>query len=555
MLKNLHIVNFAIIEDTWIELDAGATIFTGETGSGKSILMDALAILLGKRASVDLIRHGEDFFRIEGIFTKSPDIEPLLAEMGIDEDEDEVVIARKMQRSGRGICTINGTLCTVKQLESLGSRLVKLHEQNDNAELLSPDFCRYMIDRSSEQTRQALSEYTKIYEEWKRLSDILTGLQARKQEHERRLDILQWEIDQIEKASIQSVSEDEEIQKKLNVAENREKIYAGLNHSLELLSGDMGTQNTLAEAVRAVSGISRYDPDFEEIGSSLQNSLYAVEDAISSLENYAGNTEFSADELSKLQERDEVLSQLKSKYGSTLEDVLAYLGRARTEWEELHEQVYDEANIRERFQGIAEKILHSAVRLNEIRKSAGDRLCKLITESLHEMEMEHAVLEFRLEAAEKPVSAGAASMEFYFSANPGEPLRPMRQVASGGEISRISLAIEDILSHCFSCQTLVFDEIDTGISGGAALRVARKIRHLSKTVQVLCITHMPQTASIADAHYSIRKSVKDGHTSTQTVLLSQEDHIQDIAWMISGNRPPNESAVQSARDLQQAVKV
>lgn len=554
MLQSLHIVNFAIIEDTWIDLNRGATIFTGETGSGKSILMDALAILLGRRASTDLIRNGEAGFRVEGVFTADSEALSILEDMGLDGDEEEIVIVRKMGRNGRGICTINGTLCTVRQLEKLGKYLVKLHEQNDNAELLSPEFCRYMVDHSDPTVTEALADYTKAYGEWKNILDKLDDFKERKQERERRLDILQWEIDQIEQAGIENADEDEEISTRLNVAENHEKIYVELNQALTLLSMENGVQENLGEVLRRIGSIVRYDPSLSTIESSLQSSLYAVEDAISELENYSENTEFSQEELSALQDRDEVLSQLKAKYGPELKDVLVYLQQAKDEYDRLHEIVYDNDHLKKKFQSLTGEVERLGKRLNVLRKEKGQALCKAITKSLHDMEMEHAVLALHIEEGTNPTSYGAESVEFYFSANPGEPLKPMRQVASGGEISRISLSIEDIMAHYFSCQTLVFDEIDTGISGSAALRVARKIRHLAESVQVLCITHMPQTASIADAHYSIRKTVKDGHTSTRAVLLSQEDHILDIAWMISGNRPPNESAIQSARDLQEAVR-
>lgn len=554
MLQSLHIVNFAIIEDTWIDLNRGATIFTGETGAGKSILMDALAILLGKRASADLVRNGEKGFRIEGVFTKTKDIVPFLEEMGLSDEEDEIIVVRKMNRSGRGICTVNGTLCTVKQLERLGKKLVKLHEQNDNAELLSSDFCRYMVDHSDPQVAAALDAYTKVYSEWKTVKDKLDDFKDRKQERERRLDILQWEINQIERAAITDPDEDEDVENKLKVAENHERIYMDLNQALTLLSGEQGTQETLGEAVRRLENIIRFDKSMEPMVGSLQNALYAVDDAISELENYADSTDFSPEELSALQDRDETLSQLKSKYGPELKDVLSYLEKSKAEYDALHEIVYDNDHLKQQFAALTDTLGQAGNTLNRLRREKGQDLCKAIMDSLRDMEMEHARLELRIEDSGKPTSYGADSVDFYFSANPGEPMRPMRQVASGGEISRISLSIEDIMAHYFSCQTLVFDEIDTGISGGAALRVARKIRHLAEKVQVLCITHMPQTASIADAHYSIRKTVKDGHTSTKAVLLSEEDHILDIAWMISGNRPPNESAIQSARDLQTAVK-
>ncbi len=554
MLQSLHIMNFAIIEDTWIELGPGANMFTGETGSGKSILMDALAILLGRRASVELIRNGKDFFRVEGVFSLEPALLPVLEEMGVDTEEGSIIISRKMSRNGRGICTVNGALCTVKQLEKLGNQLVRLHEQNDNTELLSADFCRYLVDHSDEAMQSAWEQYARLFTQWKQLRDRLSEYHQKKQEHERRLDILQWEIDQIDRAQIQDTKEDEVVRNRLNILENHEKIYLELNKALELLSGEEGVQSGLAEAAGRIDGLGKYDSGFSSLGESLHTALYTVEDAVSDLENYLDSSEFSEEELAALQERDNILTQLKNKYGPTLEDVRNYLEKARAEYEMLHDLVYDNAQMKKDFDILTQKVLAQGHLLNTMRRKKGGALCEAITQALRDMNMDHAVLELHLEELEKPSASGAAVMDFYFSANPGEPLRSMRQTASGGEISRIALAMEDIMAHLFSCQTLVFDEIDTGISGGAALRVAKKICHLARSVQVLCITHMPQTASAADRHYSIRKMVVEGHTETKAVLLSGEEHIQDIAWMISGNRPPNESAIQSAWELQQAVR-
>ncbi len=554
MLQRLHIVNFAIIEDTVIELSDGATVFTGETGSGKSILMDALAILLGRRASVDMIRTGKDFFRVEGVFTVDETISALLEEMGLEAEDGEIIVTRKMNTAGRGMCLVNGAACTVKQLERLGSALVKLHEQNDNAELLSSDFCRFLIDHSDETIKETAAAYGALYARFRKLKEQIEELGRGKQENERRLDILQWEIEQIEGADISDLEEDAALAERLSVMENHERIYTGLRAALEALTGDAGAQSGLAEASSEVAGIAEYDKALASVSESLQSALYTVEDAISELESYASHEDFSEEELAKLQDRDELLSQLKIKYGPTLSDVQKYLETARREYDDLHALVYDSEALREELQNLTAEVQKKAGELNALRREKGSTLCRKIEESLRDMSMEHAVLELRVTDSETPTAAGAANVDFYFSANPGEPARPMRQVASGGEISRISLAIEDIFSDLFACRTLVFDEIDTGISGGAALRVAKKIASLAKRVQLLCITHMPQTAAMADTHYAIRKTVEGERTISTAVRLSEEESILDIAWMISGNNPPSESAIASAKDLRKAVK-
>ncbi len=554
MLQRLHIVNFAIIEDTVIELSDGATVFTGETGSGKSILMDALAILLGRRASVDMIRTGKDFFRVEGVFTVDETISALLEEMGLEAEDGEIIVTRKMNTAGRGMCLVNGAACTVKQLDRLGSALVKLHEQNDNAELLSSDFCRFLIDHSDETIKETAAAYGALYARFRKLKEQIEELGRGKQENERRLDILQWEIEQIEGADISDLEEDSALAERLSVMENHERIYTGLRAALEALTGDAGAQSGLAEASSEVAGIAEYDKALASVSESLQSALYTVEDAISELESYASHEDFSEEELAKLQDRDELLSQLKIKYGPTLSDVQKYLETARREYDDLHALVYDSEALREELQNLTAEVQKKAGELNALRREKGNTLCRKIGESLRDMSMEHAVLELRVTDSETPTAAGATNVDFYFSANPGEPARPMRQVASGGEISRISLAIEDIFSDLFACRTLVFDEIDTGISGGAALRVAKKIASLAKRVQLLCITHMPQTAAMADTHYAIRKTVEGERTISTAVRLSEEESILDIAWMISGNNPPSESAIASAKDLRKAVK-
>lgn len=551
MLESLHIVNFAVIEEAVIDLAGGATVFTGETGAGKSILMDALAVLTGRRASAEFIRNGADFFRVEGVFTADKESAAVLSSMGI-ETEGDIVISRRMNRAGRSLSTVNGTFCSVRQLEELGRKLVRLHEQNDNDQLLSPDFCRRMVDQSSRELSALREEYASLYKTWKEEGACLADFAARKQEHERRLDVLQWEIGQIDAASLKE-GEDEEIAQTLTRMENHEKIYRALQDALEILEADDGVEARLSEAGRQVARAAAFDDRLSPVSESLSSAVYAVEDAVRTLESFADDADFSEEELNRLQERDETLSDLKRKYGPTLSDVFSYQKKAQDEYDRLHDMIFENDEAEASFQKRTDAVIALAGRLNALRRKEGDRLCRFVEGSLRDMGMVHARMALRIVPSETPTSSGADEMEFDFSANPGEPMKPLRKTASGGEMSRISLALEIAASHLFSSQTLVFDEIDTGISGQAALQVAEKIRALSQSVQILCITHLPQTAAMADCHYRLEKQVRDGRTYTTARRLDKKGHLMSIAQMMSGT-DVSENALRSAEELCRRVK-
>ena len=552
MLQSLHIVNFAIIEDTVIDLTGGVTIFTGETGAGKSILIDALAVLTGRRAKTDLIRTGADAFKVEGVFYGDEEIADALKDMGFECDGYQVILSRKLNRSGRGLCTINGDFCTVKQLQQVGKMLVRLHEQNDNMELLSIPFCERMVDSGTPEVVEAYRSYRESYKEWKRLKDALEDYENRKQERERRLDLLEWELEQISSAGLQ-MGEDEEIEKKLSVLQNHERIFRAVHSALDSLTADGGPQDAVGEAAQEISSVSRYDDTLDSFVESLNTAAYALEDAISGLDSYISDTDFSEEELTELQDRDEVIREMKRKYGPELSDVLSYAAKAKEEYESLKEVIYDNETLQKNYAKLSKTLMTKAEALNEERRISSKQILVKVVDTLKDMGMENARMELHLLPADVPTPTGAAEMEFYFSANPGEPLRSMKDTASGGEISRIALAIEMVISHLLKQQTLIFDEIDVGISGKVGLQVAKKIALLSHTIQVLCITHLPQTACAADRHYKIVKYISDGRTATKAVLLGEKEHLENIAQMISGTED-SKSALESAVEMRKMVR-
>lgn len=552
MLQSLHIVNFAIIEDTVIDCSAGVTIFTGETGAGKSILIDALAVLIGRRARTDLIRTGADYFKVEGVFYGDEEIIEELKDLGMESDGQQIILSRKLNKSGRGICTINGNFCTVKQLQVLGKKLVRLHEQNDNMELLSIPFCERMVDSGTPEVIEAYQSYQTSYKEWKRLKDALEDYNERKQERERRLDTLEWELNQISAAGLQK-GEDEEVEKKLSVLQNHERIFRSVHNAIDSLTADGGPQDMIGEAVKEISSVSRFDEELDAFVESLNSASYALEDAIGGMESYISDTDFSEEELVTLQDRDETIREMKRKYGPELSDVLAYEAKAQEEYQSLKEVIYDNDTFCKNYEALTAVLKEKAEVLNRLRRISSEKILTRVVASLKDMGMENARMELHLLPSDTPMPNGAAEMEFYFSANPGEPLRSMKDTASGGEISRIALAIEMVISNLLCQQTLIFDEIDVGISGKVGLQVAKKIGLLSKQIQVLCITHLPQTACAADKHYKIVKFISQGRTATRAVLLNEKQHLEDVAQMISGTED-SKSALDSAVEMKKMVK-
>lgn len=551
MLQSLHIVNFAIIEDTIIELTDGATVFTGETGAGKSILIDALAMLLGRRARTDLIRTGAEFFKVEGIFSVEAEMVSILASFGFDAADSQIIITRKLNRSGRGICTINGDFCTVKQLELIGRKLVHLHEQSDTIELLSSKYCRKIIDRLTPEIAALRDEYDHIYQEWQEAKNFLEEFYAHRQENERRIDILEWELDQIRAANITN-REDEEIDKRLSVLQNYEKIIYSIKTALSTISDEGGARDLLASASKAVSTASRYDKEMEEIDEALRTVLYSLEDIEGKLDTYISTADFSHEELSELQSRSNILIGLKRKFGPTLADVIHYEENAEKEYTRLKNLVYENKEMQEKYELLTEAAMKKAGELNQQRILIGREFTEKIISLLRDMGMDDPRMTLHLVPATVPVSSGVEEMELYFSANRGESLRSMKETASGGELSRIALAIEIIASELMRGQTLVFDEIDVGISGKIGIQIAKKIRILAKSLQVLIITHLPQTASITGRHYKIEKIISSGQTFSKAILLEGQQQIENVAQMISGTSK-SENAIQSALEIQKML--
>lgn len=551
MLRSLHVLNFAIIKEISIEFGKGVTVFTGETGSGKSILVDALSILAGKRAKTEWIRDGEDFFCVEGIFSINESLMTLFSDFDINQGE-EVIISRKMNRSGKSTCTINGFFCSVKKLEDIGKKLFRFHEQYDNTDLLTADFCRRLVDNLSDEIRFAVNEYDKLYSEWNLTKSKFDDLINKEQEYQRKLDVLMWETRQISDAQI-FIEEDKNIEQKLQILQNGERIKNGLQETFSLITAENGVQDKLAISEKNIVNASKYDESLSDILADFESIRFSVEDVVSRIYDYLNSIDFSDAELDALIRRDEILKNLMRKFGPTLEDVIEYYNNSIKEIDEIKSMFFNKDELECKLIE-QEKILgEKAEKLFKLREQEGNKFCKLLVEYLSEMSIKAATMQIKMVPSETPTVHAVESMELYFSANKGEPLKPMRLVASGGELSRISLAIEIITSKFWHDCTMIFDEIDMGISGEIALQVAGKLKKLSESSQVVCITHLPQTASIADEHYKISKIVKDGRTLSFLKRLNHQEHLQNIAFMISGT-VSSKSALDSAKEIERIVK-
>lgn len=537
MLQSLSIRNFAIIKAIDLQFKAGVSIFTGETGAGKSILMDALNIVLGARASLDFIRSGEESFYITAVFDTRdiPGMKELLHEFNLESDDitGELIISRRLDRNGRGQVQVNGMATPLRALTEISSALISIHGQYDSWKLLKPEFHLKLLDDILLANESIKDEYSKAYIAWQQKTVALKDLRNAKEAQLQRLEKLKKEVAEITSAKLQ-IGEDEQILKRLHQVENAEKITENIHSMVSLLSDERGAQDCLAEALRYGMKLLDYDSELTKLIEALKSSLIQIEETVRDLESYLYNLEFSPEELLQLQERDTLIYKLKNKYGETIEEILAYNERAIDEIEKLEMASSREDILVEEIKTSQEKVYDLQNQLNHTRMSKAKTFCHNLELKLRELSMPNCRLEFVLEADE-PNKTGVTRAEFLFSANPGEPLKPLSQIASGGELSRFSLAIKSILAEHLSVPTLVLDEVDVGISGNAAIRVGKTIRKLGEYAQILCITHMAQTAAIADTHYALKKRTQNGRTETVIEELTQEEHFQELAHMLEGD--------------------
>jgi DNA repair protein RecN (Recombination protein N) len=547
VLKELRITNFAIIDTLHVHFGQGLHVFTGETGAGKSIIIEALSLALGGRASAEMIRSGEDTATIEAAFDLAgrAEVVELARAHGIDVNGDELVIKRAISAS-RNRVYVNGTLSTVSVLELLGSKLVEIHGQYEQQTLLHPEHQLDIFDSYAGvlELRRALERH---YYYLQGVRKRLAELAAEADERVRRQQLLQFQLHEIDQAKLRS-GEEEELKGERHVLMHTEKLLQITQGSSELLyAGEDTVVERLGRILSSLEEVSAIDPVLKPVAEDLRAALYQVEEAGRSLGDYASRVEFDPVRLAEIEERLAELSTLKRKYGATVADILTHRDGLAKELESLQHQAENIDVLHTEIDMTERRVREQALELRQRRMAVGGTLAQAVERELHELSMSAArfVITFRQTpdpagfitvdgASVQLTPVGIEHVEFLFTSNSGEEPRPLAKIASGGELSRVMLALKSILATVEQVPTLVFDEVDTGIGGGVAEVVGRKLKALTKTCQVFCITHLPQVASRGDIHFLIEKQVVSGRTVTTVRPLTQRERVDEIARMSGG---------------------
>jgi len=549
MLVRMGIKNFALIEHMQLEFAKGITIFTGETGSGKSILMDAFSILLGERASSEFIRHEKDSFLIEGVFDIAGDtaLQDLLLKKNILLEDDTLILSRTFNRNGKSQILANDQVIPLKALREIGTYLADIHGQYSNQQLLLPDTHHMYLDTYNEEATQAYESYVTAYTAYASAKRQLEKLREESAQRIRELDMLRFQIDEIEDAQLQP-NEDTSVSEELERLDNFEHLQSTISSCYDgIYSGRTPLIDGLNTVTSEVSDLVKYDKDMEEIAELLRSAYYQLEEAGQALDRYRDSISYDEERYFYLQERDTLIYNLKRKYGDTIEAILDYEERAQSRLEILESHESEESQLVERLIQLEQQAIKALGILTKVRHTHHKEITEALQQNLTNLGMPKAKLEFVMEGTDVLSSLGASRIELLFSANAGEALLPLYKVASGGELARIALAFKTVFNKA-THKTLVFDEIDVGISGDIALQVAKQILQLSSENQVFCITHLPQTASVTKQHYHLHKVEESGRTVSKVTVLSEEEHITQIARMMSG-QSFSDTALETAKEM------
>ena len=532
MLSLLHIENIAVIECADISFDSGFNVLTGETGAGKSIVIDAICAILGERAYRDMIRTGTDKALVRGVFTDVPQLD-WFEENGVEYDS-EVVVHREIFLDGKNICRVNGTLVSVSILRKLGIQLINIHGQHDSTALFDENNHLILLDAFSE-NEDLRNTYLKSYEQVSALRREIQRMSMDESEKVRRMETLRYQIEEISKAELE-VGEDEQLENRRKMLQNAEKLSDGIHAAVCSLYGDENTDGAaslLADAERELSRLSRYTDAFASLHEKVADLMYQVQDVAEEVRDARDDLNYSADELERIESRLDVIHRLRRKYGASCQEILEYLENAKQELDEIEFADDTIERLKKKLSVAEAEAKQNALRLNENRRDGATRLSRQILAELAQLDMPK--VQFSCEFTETELTAnGMDSVAFYMSANAGEALKPLNKVASGGELARIMLAMKNVLAEQDQVATLIFDEVDTGVSGRAAQKVAEKLKSVAANKQVLCVTHLPQLAALASTHLLIDKQERNGRTYTTVTPLDFEGRKNELARIIGG---------------------
>lgn len=534
MLELLHIENIAIIEAADIEFAPGFNALTGETGAGKSIVIDSLSAVLGQRTSRELIRTGAEKAFVSAAFSgMAPE---LTEELGIlPEADGTLLLQREIQTDGKNVCRVNGRPVTVGQLRALGARLLNIHGQHDGQQLLDEEQHIVYLDSFGRVESLAIT-YAEKYKNFTDIRRQIGALQMDEAEKARRVDTLQYQIEELRRAKL-TPGEEEELTARRGMLRNAEKFLdavAGADYALNGDDSGGGALSALRQAQDALSGVRHLDDAFGQLYERLGEAYSEVYDIAATVEDKRGELDVSPGELDRVESRMDLLYRLKKKYGATVEDMLDYQARCEAELAQIEDAGDTLARLEQALSKAEKGARQAAQALSDARKAAAERLTAQILAELQQLDM--GKIRFAVDFAEKPLdSDGMDTVRFLMSANVGEELRPIHKIASGGELARIMLAMKNVLSEQDHVGTMVFDEVDTGVSGRAAQKVAEKMARISRRKQVLCVTHLPQLAAMADTHFSVEKGERGGRTYTEVRRLDREQRRRELARLTGGS--------------------
>lgn len=554
MLQSLYLENIALIEKLGIELFPGFNVLTGETGAGKSIIIDAVNFVLGERTSRDLIRNGAARAKVEAVFSLNEGDAAFAAldALGIECDGNELILSRELSAAGRNACRVNGTLVPVASLKSVSDTLVDIHGQHEHQALLDAENHISYLDAYCH--AESLPIIEKIDAIVSRRSELMlkrnSGF-ASEREREREMDMLRYQIEEIASANLEA-GEEERLSAEKTVLLNAERIRTALETAHMALSGaeEGSALSAIDTARRSMRDIAALNKDYEALGDKIEELYYAAEDISFVLRDTSENVESDMQRLEEIEQRLKLISDLKRKYGRTVEDVIDFGKDAGTKLNELENAEALAAELDAKLDKLKAEYNVAADELSKVRRAAGDRLKRDVLNELKDLGMAKAMFDVALSDASggEPRKGGRETAEFMLSANPGEPLKPLEKVASGGELSRIMLCFKSIFADNDRVPTLIFDEIDTGISGRTAAVVGEKMLGIAKKHQVICVTHLAQIAALADAHLMVRKYDDGKNTFVETRQLNEEEKVQRIAQMMDGESD-SPSALTHAREL------
>lgn len=559
MLQEISIQNFAIIPKLSLSFEPGMTVLTGETGAGKSIIIDAVGLLTGGRGSQDYIREGADKAVLQGLIDVDMHDDALrdtLRKYGVELDEHQLLIHRELHRNGRNVIRANGTLVNATALKEIGNHLVDIHGQNEHQALMQVEQHLHLLDEyATNELAPVKEKYQQAFSEYRQLQQTLLERKENEQAWAQRLDMLTFQNAELSEADLQS-GEEERLEEEYQELSNYQDVLENLSKSHELLDGEWETNalTTVSSAVNALENIEEFGSRYKKLAENIREIYYNLQDMSSEIESVHDSLEFDAERLAYVDERLNLIRSLEQKYGATIDDVLEHQQKVETQLAEMGGPQQSTEDLELQTQHALADAEQLATSMHQIRKTAASKLAQKIHEQLKDLYMEKAEFSVHFSKSHELTAQGFDIIEFYIQTNPGESSKPLVKIASGGELSRMMLAMKMIFSREQGVTSIIFDEVDTGVSGRVAQAIAEKISDIGRHSQVLTITHLPQVAAVADHHDFIEKNIKAGRTETTVRQLDSDERINEIARMLSGEQL-TEAAKENARDLIQRESI